>query len=351
MGYSNHGKEEDSGSTSLLGSTTDSPNSNALIHATVADELILNAGKLSVAMFLILLLLIYSLAPKDEIMELKSSEQDAARIAFWMMTLRMLSVIIQKAIRAASCSLLLSSMISSLGSIVTLIIPYFWGKCIGKPKPITNIFLVTLIINFTSWITNFLLGWAPVVTKMDPVLGTRVYLIRYAEWVPLAGLMTFLSDITDCPRSQGVSMPILMGVSQTVSVFAGMMFPFTNTNEGWFVWMIISVGLYLVMFPRLIHKYRVLTGTKWGDNKVDMERHERVKFSFQLIFLCSIVWTILVVMYFLNGALRNWLPEGHVFRHEALGMFVDCTFDVIAKSFYQRLLMEIHSTVFEHYAS
>eukprot|EP00523_Entomoneis_sp_CCMP467_P019663 CAMPEP_0168812728 /NCGR_PEP_ID=MMETSP0726-20121227/4791_1 /TAXON_ID=265536 /ORGANISM="Amphiprora sp., Strain CCMP467" /LENGTH=323 /DNA_ID=CAMNT_0008864833 /DNA_START=160 /DNA_END=1131 /DNA_ORIENTATION=+ len=323
MGYSNHGKEEDSGSTSLLGSTTDSPNSNALIHATVADELILNAGKLSVAMFLILLLLIYSLAPKDEIMELKSSEQDAARIAFWMMTL----------------------------SIVTLIIPYFWGKCIGKPKPITNIFLVTLIINFTSWITNFLLGWAPVVTKMDPVLGTRVYLIRYAEWVPLAGLMTFLSDITDCPRSQGVSMPILMGVSQTVSVFAGMMFPFTNTNEGWFVWMIISVGLYLVMFPRLIHKYRVLTGTKWGDNKVDMERHERVKFSFQLIFLCSIVWTILVVMYFLNGALRNWLPEGHVFRHEALGMFVDCTFDVIAKSFYQRLLMEIHSTVFEHYAS
>jgi len=88
MGYSNHGKEEDSGSTSLLGSTTDSPNSNALIHATVADELILNAGKLSVAMFLILLLLIYSLAPKDEIMELKSSEQDAARIAFWMMTLR-----------------------------------------------------------------------------------------------------------------------------------------------------------------------------------------------------------------------------------------------------------------------
>lgn len=211
---------------------------------------------------------------------------------------------------------------------------------------------MTLIINFTSWTTNGLLAWAPVVTKIDPVLNTRVYLIRYAEWVPLAGVMTFLSDIVDCPRSQGVRMPILMGLSQTISVFAGMLFPFCGDSFGhWMFWMIISVGLYMVMFPRLWYKYRVLRCTDWGNSKVDMERYERVKFSFQLIFLCTIVWTILVVMYFANGALRNWLPEGHVFRHEALGMFVDCTFDVIAKSFYQRLLMEIHTTVFEQYAS
>ena len=107
----------------------------------------------------------------------------------------------------------------------------------------------------------------------------------------------------------------------------------------------------MVMFPRLWYKYRVLRQTTWGANKVDMERHERLKFSFQLICLCTIVWTILVVMYFLNGALHKWLPEDHAFRHEALGMFVDCTFDVIAKSFYQRLLMEIHTTVFEGYVA
>ena len=237
-------------------------------------------------------------------------------------------------------------------SICTLIAPHVSARLGGKPKPVTNIFIVTLIINFTSWITNALLAWAPVVTKLDPVLNTRVYLIRYAEWVPLAGLMTFLSDIVDCPRSQGAYMPILMGVSQTVSVFAGMMFPFTGDSFGaWIFWMIIAVGLYMVMFPRLYYKYRAIRHNKWGDTKVDMERYQRLKFSFQLICLCTIVWTILVVMYFLNGALRNWLPEGHVFRHEALGMFVDCTFDVIAKSFYQRLLTEIHSTVFENYAT
>ena len=229
--------------------------------------------------------------------------------------------------------------------------PHVSSLLSGRRKPITNIFIVTLIINFTSWTTNCLLAWAPVVTKTDPVLNTRVYLVRFAEWVPLAGLMTFLSDIVDCPRSQGTHMPILMGVSQTVSVFAGMIFPFCGDSFGaWMVCMLVSVGLYMAMFPRLYYKYRVLRNTNWGDTKVDMERYERLKFSFQLIFLCTVVWTILVAMYFLNGALRNWLPEGHVFRHEALGMFVDCTFDVIAKSFYQRLLMEIHTTVFENYA-
>lgn len=65
-----------------------SRNSNALIHASVADELILNAGKLSVVTFVILLTLIYAFTPNDEIVELRKSEQDAARIAFWMMTLR-----------------------------------------------------------------------------------------------------------------------------------------------------------------------------------------------------------------------------------------------------------------------
>ena len=54
----------------------------------VADELILNAGKLSVVVFVVLLLLIYVCTPDDEIMELKKSEQDAAKIAFWMMSLR-----------------------------------------------------------------------------------------------------------------------------------------------------------------------------------------------------------------------------------------------------------------------
>ena len=79
---------EPSNTAMLLHSSSARPNSNALIHASVADELILNAGKLSVLTFIVLLVLIYVCTPNDEIMELKRTEKDAAKIAFWMMSLR-----------------------------------------------------------------------------------------------------------------------------------------------------------------------------------------------------------------------------------------------------------------------
>ena len=87
MGKTDLALTNSAASDSLL-SAAKNTNSNALIHASVADELILNAGKLSVFTFVVILLLIYACTPNDQIMELKKSEQDAAKIAFWMMSLR-----------------------------------------------------------------------------------------------------------------------------------------------------------------------------------------------------------------------------------------------------------------------
>lgn len=87
MGKTNAALTNSASSHSLL-SVAKNCNSDVLIHASVADELILNAGKLSVFAFVVILLLIYTCTPNDEIMQLKKSEQDAAKIAFWMMSLR-----------------------------------------------------------------------------------------------------------------------------------------------------------------------------------------------------------------------------------------------------------------------
>ena len=75
-------------STDRASSTTTSISSSpALIHASEVDKVILYGGQLTFALFVVMLLLIYVCTPDDEIMELKKSEQDAAKIAVWMMSL------------------------------------------------------------------------------------------------------------------------------------------------------------------------------------------------------------------------------------------------------------------------
>jgi hypothetical protein len=40
---------------------------------------------------------------------------------------------------------------------------------------------------------------------VDPITGARVFLLRWCEWTPLAGLMTFLAEAVDLPcRKSGI---------------------------------------------------------------------------------------------------------------------------------------------------
>jgi hypothetical protein len=77
-----------------------------------------------------------------------------------------------------------------------------------------------------------------------------------------------------------------------------------------------------------------------------MERYNRHRFSYQLMLICSTLWTVLVLMYLANAYIHRRLPQGHFFRSHPLAMYTDITFDVLAKSLYMRQIVEAHKLIF-----
>lgn len=289
-----------------------------LLSASFVNKRILRGGIGASCCVIGMLVAVYVKASPENVHHLSKSEKDGAKIAFIMI------------------------MISSLAVVATFLLPGMKGKD-SRPSPIV---ITSLLITSCSLLCNGLLAFAPVVTMMDPILGTKVYLIRWCEWIPLAGLMTYISDIVSLRKKEGDTPAILSGLSQSISCIPAIMFPFATNAAVWSLEMFIAIVFYLYMFPRLWQKYRIVKDTVRGKRYVDQERSERHKFGLYLFGVCTVVWTILVIMYFVNAFAVNFLPSGHILRHEASHILVDSTFDVIAKAFYCRLILDIHFAVF-----
>lgn len=59
-----------------------------------------------------------------------------------------------------------------------------------QQKP-SGIIVAALSVVSISILTNVLLAFFPTLVIEDPIAGSRVFLLRWCEWVPLAGVMTF----------------------------------------------------------------------------------------------------------------------------------------------------------------
>lgn len=288
-----------------------------VFHTATVDRFVYRAGWIASAGFVFMLSMVYGLA--DEIEPLSKPEQEAALIAFYIIAL---------------------SAVFVLGPV--FVAPIFCCR----PFRISKIIIVAVLITSSALLTNGLLAFAPVVTRYDKFTLSPVYLVRWCEWIPLAGLMTFISDIVSAPKKDGILRPSLIGLSQTVSCLPAIFFPFCESAWVWGVLMSFAIAFYLVMFPRLWFKYKALYHTNWGTSVADLDNFERHKFGFQLFSVCTGVWTILVILYFVNMLSRRNLPEDHILRHDAFPMLVDASFDVIAKGFYCRLIVDVHHSVF-----
>lgn len=165
--------------------------------------------------------------------------------------------------------------------------------------------------------------------------------------------MTFLSDVVDLRPTQSGSrydalkMPAFIAVMQSLSCLCGFYFPFAVGVPDWLAVMVISCVAYMAMFPRLLEKNRVLQQTKLGVTTRDKENYDRCRFSRNLFAVCTFVWTVLVVLYFVNMYIMRSLPDEHYFHRPSLAMMVDTTFEVIAKALYIKVIVEVHILVFD----
>jgi len=276
------------------------------------------AANMSAMCFVLLLYFVYHITPVENWEYLPEGERTVAGIAF--------------GIAAMSFFMVIASFV-------------FWRHEMGKVSGIVHAGMVVMII---SMITNGILAFAPTIVMVDPIIHSRVFLVRWCEWIPCAGLMTFLCDAIDVPRSkEAMRMAILYSLCQSVSCVFGLVFPFCPGILTWCMSMTMAVTTFLPIFPRLHYKYQVYKATPRGSSFSEMERYQRHRYSYELMLLCAIIWTVLVLAFTMNAYVHVMLPVGHPFRPYSLAMYVDAAFDVMAKSLYMRHIVDTHKAVFQ----
>lgn len=174
-------------------------------------------------------------------------------------------------------------------SLVVQLIPITIGFMQRKPS---GILIAGLLVLFISTITNALLAWGPSVVAYDRVTRSRVFLLRWCEWIPTAGLMTLLAESVDLPKKKHPwKGALVFGLSQSLSTSMGLVFPFCDSFFTWGLSMIVAITCFLPIFPRVLVRRNALHKTPRGRTVVEREHYDRRRISYRLMLQCSIVWS------------------------------------------------------------
>jgi len=205
-----------------------------------------------------------------------------------------------------------------------------------------------LVVQLVSMATNFALAFLPNVVRYDHVSQSRAFILRWCEFIPLAGLMTFLCEAIDLPK-HGLRSAVLSSVSQAMACVAGIFLPLASSElRTWRIVMALAFVFYLPIFWRLWCKYRTYKSTPLGRSYIERENYDRVRLSYKLMIQCCWVWTAFVVLYFANFAIHRNFPPDHPLRIKGLAMVVDTLLDVIAKAVYMIVIVDIHFNLEHH---
>jgi len=189
----------------------------------------------------------------------------------------------------------------------------------------SGITVATMTIQIVAMITNLLLATVPTPVVIDPVVGCRVYLLRWAEWVPLCGLAVFLAEELE---ESGQAVAIWNAVGQALAVASGPVFAFTTGCVYASVGVVAGV-IFSYLYVRALQKKRRLADMPLGDE------YHRVSIS-----LCSFqefvfVWTYIVLQHYVLALVVPRLYSQLAWAHNpGIIMVGQCVGEVISKHLY-----------------
>lgn len=136
----------------------------------------------------------------------------------------------------------------------------------------------------------------------DEISGLHFHLVRWAEWTPLAFLISFLAINIDAPFKGKVPTKVdwAFPTTMALSTSAGLIFPFCKTVTTWWTVVFFSwalfFALYVVTHYRACDYLEMKGGMKHNNTKGkatanQSERLDITKASFSLCLACSVTWT------------------------------------------------------------
>ena len=219
---------------------------------------------------------------------------------------------------------------------------------------ISGILAGGLVVQLIAVATMIIMVSFPVPVFVDPILKSRVHLLRWCEWTPLAGLMTLMTECIDAPEYDGKKLTqpwkkkILVSSYESLSTLCGFIFPFCDNLIVWSVLMFISCALYSTIIFRYFEKRRSFRTAKRGRSVDEIELYDRARMSLSLHGMCCAAWTGITLMYFITSAGHFFVPPAWALFHDpAATMIGECFMDLVAKILYMALILEAHVAAFD----
>ena len=263
-------------------------------------------------------------------------------------------------------------------SVVSNILPmaYRWNK----GERMTGVITAGLVVQFIAFTTSTMLCTLPVPVFVDPVTGSRVFALRWSEWTPLAYVMTFLTeachiDSTKMDSSQHAhttnknnsnnnnadktiersdsnidntcSSAYSLALCQGLSTFCGYMFPHIEIQPLWIITMILSCLLFSTIYFRLYKRYNRFQQMSPGTSIGEQEMYNWARVSLGLLSTCSALWSCLVIAYFIYSFGPLIFDSLSFLRTKGVVMIAECFIDVLFKSVYLHLIIDVHKTIFD----
>ena len=224
--------------------------------------------------WLILIAFSYLAAPQESIVRLTGTERTAALMELCILTT---AVVMRH-------GMLLWDMKREVG---------------GIPPRISGVLAGGITVQFVAIFTVAWMVTFPVPVMIDPVFHSRVHLLRWCEWAPLAGFMTLLMQCIDAPTKQdgkwssNFKEKTLTASMESISTLCGLLFPFCPNRTCWIACMIVSFVTYSHIFHAYAQRAREFRGIVRGGSEDHIELYERSRLSLALHWMCCFSWTMI----------------------------------------------------------
>ncbi|CAB9499071.1 expressed unknown protein [Seminavis robusta] len=226
----------------------------------------------------------------------------------------------------------------------------------------------TFSVQCMALLSNLLMATMPTPVMIDTISGVRIHMVRYATWVPLCFLMTFVTEAIDVPiQEQHGNIAWLHAIALALSTFAGYLFPFCTSKLAWGTNMAVSWMLFSTLYWRLYQRYQRFQALKLQEDQallqakqrrrnyshrsinVLKEQVTRARYSFQIMVMCSISWTGIAVAFSLECILPAYMQSS---RNSFVGspefaMISGHVLESISKIWYLSLLLNVYDRIFD----
>lgn len=217
-------------------------------------------------------------------------------------------------------------------------------KGFGAKKPqMSGVLAGGITVQFIAVSTMIWMISFPVPVMIDPVFNSRVHLIRWCEWSPLAGFMTLIVYSIEAPNLKDDDLSKrwkkrFVGASmESASTLCGLVFPFCQSKLVWGAVMAFCFVTYSSILFSYANKAKKFHGLVKGKSADEIELFDRARLSLNLHWLCCLTWSGITVMYFVGSLLHD----------PAATMMEECLMDTVAKIFYMAFIIETHNTAFD----